>query len=256
MASGLLRLLGRKLKDFLTTESKPIPEGEREALRAEATGWLKDWYEHPETVKRLESFNEQDMLKKHHNTGELNWKRRLRTSEFEVEPYKKLLGVLPLRGPLLGQQWKDKVTLYDQWAGFYGPTGKRARERKRQEYLSTSIHEFDHLIRKASYPAPKSADTGGYLWNKLKPEAKDAKPGTYKEMIIPPMEVNARLMEIRHKLGIIPGEKINQNMIDSNKEVLHQMPYNDLLKVYEKKDIIEILNTVAEVGSTESYENI
>ena len=184
-----------------------------------ANKWQKDWYNHPETLEKLNDAEEvfKEALKDGRVQGKNPFteiKDRIKNKEYQGQEVKR--GTVKEEGSYSGISGYN--LLENQ------PKGKRVNlavsdpKRESKDIISTLIHEGNHGVTDGNKLIPSY-----YQDDMIKMFGKDAtlpkrntKTGQFesvKDYIKTPTEIYARIMQIRKDFGLKPDQEVTEDMV-------------------------------------------
>lgn len=226
-------------KSIITDLKQGLANFNPKNLKSESgLDWMKQWYEHPDFVKRYKATGEYSSFgMQNHILNQLD--------EYQPKNYLDLLkdkGVKEYINKSItsgGVSWGVPESIYHNRT-MYGPFNKKGIE-------STKTHELTHLIEnngRLLSDKDQNSLLKPFGYNTEEIFGKDIPPnkllGRDKAYYLDPTEIHARMNQSRFELGLSPENKFTEEMFDS---VMKKNEFNGMGKyIKDKKGFIDLMN--------------
>lgn len=207
--------------------------------------FLENWFNHPETFKRIGDLKEIDVDKDSWNHLQRSINRNGYSTNFETTK-NNLYNIIKGNEPVFGIDVRGNSG-YD--LDKFQPSNYRQNlvNRYSKGITSTTVHEGAHG---ATNGISGMSDSFQNLMNEMINH--DKIKTSYDKYLAEPDEIYARLMEMRYLSGIKPGEivtkeKLKQGLLN-NPNVDRSIPNEFVNLIKDNKTLIKVLNTAPAAG--------
>lgn len=179
---------------------------------SEATKWSKNWYNHPETIARIKKLSDKRTLGFYENSWP-DVHKAIKNKQYKVYPNTKIF------------QHPDTVRDYGISTIIDNKTYNFVNRRvpSKTDIKSTVVHEGNHGIFYNQRHSDRDLRLLGspFSFNKVSKLKKTYNNPGHIDYLTSPVEVYARIMELRNYYGLQPGQKVtkvlNNHIIKSGK---------------------------------------
>jgi len=226
-------------KSIITDLKQGLANFNPKNLKSESgLDWMKQWYEHPDFVKRYKATGEYSPFgMQNHILNQLD--------EYQPKNYLDLLkdkGVKEYINKSItsgGVSWGVPESIYHNRT-MYGPFNKKGIE-------STKTHELTHLIEnngRLLSDKDQNSLLKPFGYNTEEIFGRDIPPnkllGRDKAYYLDPTEIHARMNQSRFELGLSPENKFTEEMFDS---VMKKNEFSGMGKyIKDKKGFTDLMN--------------